>query len=98
MHQVFRPMEARVAGVCPAHLTPLANRTQHWPSIGLPTAALPMPNIAGRLGGTRPTPSPAPQMLEVPWEERIKTLPRYKPIPGYDPGQRRVPLLPLTPQ
>eukprot|EP00967_Tisochrysis_lutea_P090535 scaffold129604_cov39-Tisochrysis_lutea.AAC.1 len=25
------------------------------------------------------------QLLAMPWTERIKELPRYKPIPGYDP-------------
>ena len=40
----------------------------------------------------------ASQILELPWEERIKQLPRYKPIPGYDPGRRRIPILPLIPE
>lgn len=31
------------------------------------------------------------KLLELPWEERIKLLPRYKPFEGYDPGVRRVP-------
>jgi len=25
------------------------------------------------------------RLLALPWAERIKELPRYKPIPGYDP-------------
>jgi len=40
----------------------------------------------------------ATKTLELPWEERIKQLPRYKPIPGYDPGRRRIPVLPLIPE
>lgn len=40
----------------------------------------------------------ASSLLEVPWEERIKQLPRYKPIPGYVPGERRIPLLPIIPK
>ena len=40
----------------------------------------------------------AAKILEVPWEERIKLLPRYQPLPGYEPGTRRIPLLPITPR
>ena len=29
----------------------------------------------------------AEAMLQVPWAERVAALPRYKPIPGYDPGE-----------
>lgn len=29
-------------------------------------------------------------LLSLPWEERVKQLPRFKPIPGYDPGEKRV--------
>jgi len=25
------------------------------------------------------------QLMQQPWAERVKQLPRYKPIPGYDP-------------
>jgi hypothetical protein len=25
------------------------------------------------------------RLLALPWAERIKELPRYKPMPGYDP-------------
>lgn len=28
--------------------------------------------------------------MELPWEERVQTLPRYRPVPGYEPGERRV--------
>ncbi|KAL1515800.1 hypothetical protein AB1Y20_002416 [Prymnesium parvum] len=37
----------------------------------------------------------AENLLSIPWEERVKSLPRYKPIPGYDPGTRRLPHLTL---
>lgn len=30
------------------------------------------------------------KMLDTPWEERVKDLPRYKPFPGYAPGVKRV--------
>lgn len=30
------------------------------------------------------------RLLNMPWEDRIKELPRYKPIPGYEIGERRV--------
>ena len=30
------------------------------------------------------------KLLSVPWEERVAELPRYKPIPGYEPGEPRV--------
>lgn len=30
------------------------------------------------------------KLLDMPWEERVKLLPRYKPIEGYDPGVVRV--------
>ena len=26
----------------------------------------------------------------MPWEERVKLLPRYEPLPGYEPGVRRI--------
>ena len=31
------------------------------------------------------------RMMELPWEERVQALPRYKRLDGYDPGVRRVP-------
>jgi len=40
----------------------------------------------------------AAKMLAVPWEERVKDLPRYQPVPGYEPGERRIPLMPVTPR
>mmetsp|Transcript_8516 Transcript_8516/g.18561 ORF Transcript_8516/g.18561 Transcript_8516/m.18561 type:complete len:120 (-) Transcript_8516:417-776(-) len=27
----------------------------------------------------------AQKLLSMPWKERIKRLPRYRPVPGYDP-------------
>jgi len=30
------------------------------------------------------------QIIDKPWEERIKDLPRYRPIPGYEPGEFRL--------
>jgi len=30
------------------------------------------------------------KLLNMPWEERVKELPRYRPIPGYEAGERRV--------
>ena len=38
-------------------------------------------------------------LLAMPWEERVAALPRYKPIPGYVPGEARIqPLLALAPE
>lgn len=39
----------------------------------------------------------AAKILEVPWEERVAKLPRYKRPEGYVPGERRLPILPITP-
>lgn len=40
----------------------------------------------------------ASAILEVPWEERVKQLPKYQMVPGYEPGIRRIPKLPLIPK
>ena len=32
----------------------------------------------------------AARLREIPWEERVASLPRYTPIPGYEPGSYRV--------
>ena len=31
------------------------------------------------------------RLLDLPWEERVKALPRFKPVDGYEPGAHRVP-------
>ena len=32
----------------------------------------------------------ANDVLSVPWAERVKQLPRYNPLPGYEPGEARL--------
>ena len=39
----------------------------------------------------------AAEVLSVPWEERVAKLPNYVRPPGYEPGVRRIPLMPITP-